>query len=94
VGPTAGQDVFLGNFLSLPGIKPWIAQSIVSSLYRLGYITNYEPFMYVSVHDVNQELTKDVVTQLDDVKRSKIRVADFGALYVLEIHSVRIVHDI
>lgn len=50
--------------------------------------------MYVSVHDVNQELTKDVVTQLDDVKRSKIRVADFGALYVLEIHSVRIVHDI
>jgi hypothetical protein len=67
VGPTAGQDVFLGNFLPLTGIKPWIAQPIVSSLHRFGYIINYEPSVRVSVHYINQDLTKDVVTQLDDV---------------------------
>jgi hypothetical protein len=71
VGPTAGQDVFLRNFLPLPGIKPWIAQPIVSLLNRLDYITNYEHFVHVSVPYKNQELTKDVVTQLDDVNRSK-----------------------
>jgi hypothetical protein len=71
VGPTAGQDVFLRNFLPLPGIKPWIAQPIVSSLHRLGYTSNYEPFMHVSVPYINQELTKDAVTQMDDVNRSK-----------------------
>jgi len=71
VGPTVGQDVFLRNFLPLPGNKPWIAQPIVSLLHRLGYSTNYEFFVNVSVHYKNQELTKYVVTQLDDVNRSK-----------------------
>jgi hypothetical protein len=71
VGPTAGQDVFLRNFLPLPGIKPWIAQPIVSSLHRFGYVTNYEPFVYVSVHFKNQEFTKDMKRQLDDINRSK-----------------------
>jgi len=71
VGPKAGQDVFLRNLLPLPGIKSWIAQPIASSLHRLGYITNYEPFVHVSLYYINQDLTKDVVTQMDYVNRSK-----------------------
>jgi hypothetical protein len=71
VGPRAGHNVFLRIILPLLGIKLWIAQLIVSSLHRLRYTINCEPFINVSVHYTNQKLTKDVATNVNEAHKSK-----------------------